>query len=238
MKNRVPCRFFRSVLIVLSIGLAVSVPLSCAYDAGLTEPKIRVILESGSASSVTARVFMEDGAGQAVTGANGVVVNSSGVSKRLDFQYDTYCYQGIIPISSDRKYLIEVQSLLLAEKFSGVFEHLCLVQKPAVIVLRDQMGNDSLVGGTLSISSPMEVAWNAVEGATIYRLAISKSGTEIYASSMVGTTAVLPAAMYLGAGSYVLKVSAQFIAGDPLLSTEDYYSFSEKSGDAILFYVE
>lgn len=199
------------------------------------DPAVRIIFESPIGGASTARVLVEGSDGNLVTGATVVVRNSAGAAVLLGFSYDDGAYTGVIPASTDGEYSITVDSSLMAEAYTRTVTHRVLEDGPDITLLQDESAASALSGATMDRSQALNIGWNAVSNATVYQVRILRTGSEVLVSSVAGTSFTLPAGTLTAAGSYLVQVNAQYIAGDPLLLDADYYCFSEAAGPSVLF---
>ncbi|MEJ5189855.1 MAG: hypothetical protein WHT84_11640, partial [Breznakiellaceae bacterium] len=109
----------------------------------------------------------------------------------------------------------------------------CLSQGPAIINIQDEVGNSYTQNKPPLVTKKIYVSWQSIEGATLYRLTISKNVSTIFSWVTTETGCLIPANT-LEKGTYNWVVEAQAISGDPLLKEKNYYSFSSAQGASVI----
>jgi hypothetical protein len=225
---------------VLFLVLAIYVSCSLTEDASEKDGvlNLKISLESIQNQESTAKVFLQGADGDQVTGSTVIIVNNQGVVNLLPFSFNQGCYSGDIPLSTDGEYTIMVDSLLVQEPLMQEVQHPILTDSPDILVLENPLGESALQGETLLLEQGLQIGWSAVENATVYQVALYYQGTICHIGSVSGTALTLTADDLSGAGMFSCCVKAQYIGGDGLLLSENYYSYSEASGPSIVFYME
>jgi len=207
-------------------GFALMLLFGCKNYSEFGDAHVRIAVEN------TAAVFIEARDGNLVTGANVTMHNSTGVSCLLKFSFNEGAYTAPVPPSSDGVYTFTIQSALFSEPYTQNVDHFRLTASPQITLLQDESAHSALAGARLNANEKINVAWSAVEHATVYQVLIG--GDALYAGTVTGTATTIPALNTGVAGTYTIMVTAQFIGGDPLFESENFYSYSEKAGSSVL----
>lgn len=203
-----------------------------------SDPTIRIVIESLASQASTAKVYVEASDGNLLTGARVVISNSSLVASLMNFSYTEGAYTSAIPPSADGKYTVSVQSAALKKDFTQTVDHYILSESPQISLLQDELANSALSGASLVVGKSVNIEWSVSSHATVYQVRIKKGGTEVCVQSVSGTSVNILSSNIGAAGAYTVAITAQFVAGDPLLDDDNYYSFSEKEGSSVLFLTE
>lgn len=217
------------------VAFFISLLFSCSLFTPPLELQVRIVLVSRFGQASTAKAYVESTDGNLLTGARIVIRNSDGVSSLLNFDFAESAYLALLPPSTDGNYDITIHSILLKDSFSQTIKHRVLSDSPQIIVLQDEAAHSALSGGTLNTNKIINVEWTPVADATVYQITVNKGGSAVFVQSVSGTAIGIPATNLGTAGTFSVSVMAQYITGDPLLETENFYSYSEKTGSSVLF---
>lgn len=216
---------------------------SCSFDnQGLT-CSMRASLSTTRSAGSEAKILIEGPDGNLLSGSSVSIDNGDGSLTLLDFDFSRGGYIGSFPPSSTGSYRIVARSLLLVEPLELVVPHSIMAAAPVVDTLQSSIaGEDSVrntfVGDRLEKAGAITIGWAAVESASVYHVEILFDQRTVVAASSATTLLTLPAGSLSDSGMHTLRVSAQYLAGDPLFVSDSYWSFSEYRGSSIMFEVE
>jgi hypothetical protein len=224
--------------------LVVFIFASCRYPSGDSSEKDRsltvrtVISSSGGAGTADLTVYTENGKGDVVTGAIVLAATNTGSVSRIAFNPETYSYNTKTEIPSDGVFKFSVQSSLVEDKIKYSITHIPLKSAPCITIFRDAEGKSVLEGERVSASEDIQIAWDSVYSGTVYKVSIKTALLTIYSVSTKALQVTVPAAVLSQNKTYYAQIEAQYINGDPLFETADYYSVSVYDGANVSFTTE
>lgn len=216
---------------------------SCSLDNQGLDCSLRASLSTTRNAGSEAKILIEGPDGNLLSGSSVSIDNGDGTLSLLDFDFSKGGYIGSFPPSSTGSYTIVARSLLFPDPLELVVPHSIMAVAPVVDTLKSSIAEEDSVrnvfaGDRLEKNGIITIAWAAVESATVYHIEISFGQRTVMAASSATTLFTVPAGSLSDSGMYTLRVSAQYLAGDPLFVSDSYWSFSEYKGSSVMFEVE
>ena len=205
--------------------------LSCSTTPSLPAVnRIRVSLSAEAGHPLNAAVYEEGKDGNAVTGSLVQVLDPGGSTTLLSFSTASGAYTGNPP-ALDGKYKVVVNSLAYGIK-TNVLTYHPLSRQPEVLDISGSDGASAMTGAALSKSNTIAVSWNPVTQATVYQMRVIQSGSLVFQGTTSNTTYIIPAGT-LSTGSLTLSIRAQYIGGDALFNSTNWYALSWCDSDSV-----
>lgn len=129
-----------------------------------------------------------------------------------------------------------VRAVSNAGSISLSIPHSALTSKPELTSIVDGNGNSAFFADILNGSSAISIGWEAVAGCSVYRMELVTDGTVAEVFTTDATGCVVEADTF-SSGEYSASVVAQYLAGDPFLTSDPYYSVSSERSASVYFEV-
>ena len=219
-----------SVLCAAVLGVA----LSCSGEAQRPSiAAIRLSLVSQYGSAVQVSVYLEGSDGEWVTGARVSATNPAKEVQLLGFSETQGCYYGTFDDPLSGTYSIDLHSALLgSDSRTFSLEHEVPSGVPAVSQCSDELGDNALIGQALGADQKICLRWAALGDVSLYRVGINRGAIQAYSEDVADNSLEIPANT-LEAGPYSVKISAQWLRGDPYLIASDTYSASQSQSSSL-----
>lgn len=221
---------------ILSVGFACFTGCNTNTTRSITSIKLSVVSKYSSVVQVS--VYLEGMDGNYVSGARVLAINPAHQVQVLGFSNTAGCYYGIFNDLLSGPYTIEVYSSLVGpEGKEYVVEHKIPQGASTITQCSDASGNNTLIGQEVNAVQDISLRWTALDNASLYVLQINQGYLQAYSSSVLGNSLIIPANT-LSPGSYTVKLSAQWLSGDPYLVSSDTYSVSQSQSSSFSLIVK
>lgn len=116
-----------------------------------------------------------------------------------------------------------------------MYDFVFLEEQPVITAVQDSLGNNALLGDSLTNSASISIVSETVPKAKVYFAGIHKNAQAFKTySSKTGIFTEIS----LEPGAYSVRIHAQAQQGDILFNSDDYYQVSESSSAYLSFTVE
>jgi len=230
-------RITSNLKVAIIVGVALGVLASCeiASPTSIADTKVSIISQYGS--NVQVSVYLEGSDGNYLTGARVSVTNPANEVQILGFNETMGCYFGTFTDLLSGTYAVKIWSALLASPENFSIDHEVPDGAPTVSQCSDASGDNALTGQTLNANEAITLRWSTLDNVTAYSVQVNQNAIQAYASSADGGTITIPANI-LATGSYTIKLTAQWLAGDPYLLNTDTYSASQSQSSSFALTVQ
>lgn len=179
------------------------------------------------------RVRLEDDSGNVPTGARVYLKDPENAVNWAYFDSDTNLYSAAVSDPLSGLYSVEVESV----RGSSVIRIpvTILAENPEILTIQDSAGVVSGQGSRMSAENAIFVAWNPVDGATVYICAVKSGSGTVFSQSTTDISVEIPAHTLDSGRTYSVSVEAQYIVGDPYLRSEKYYAFNYSESPSYYF---
>ncbi|QEN04432.1 hypothetical protein EW093_06880 [Thiospirochaeta perfilievii] len=212
--------------------------LSCDLDDKIDEPtlKIRSVLEVSTTSEIKAKVYLEGVNGQAINGALVYILTPYNQMNLLDFDYDIGCYTAFLGSPITGTYSIAVESRAYKD-LTREIDFVNLGEDLDFILIQDDSGHDALYGQDISLNGKLSITWDILNNISLYQVKVTKPDGTVYEVSTIENSVLLDNSVLDVKGNYSIQLLAQYIYGDPLFQSFDYYAVNELYSSRFYFEV-
>jgi hypothetical protein len=212
----------------IALGLCLTLG-ACGDTMGGKQFLVRARISSSSASNPIIEVNVEGRDGDVVDSALVTLLNPGNRAYVIDYLAAYGCYRLVSDERLSGDYRITVRSALSADPTILTVKHSILATAPVVSSLVDGSGSTS--SSSLDPSTPISVAWDSLGSDVAYSVRVSSGTRALYQASSSSASCVIPANTLPVASRMSLSVTAIQQYGDPLLSSQNYYSVSTQDGE-------
>ena len=228
---------------ILYIAVLGILAAACSLNTGTTPAySMRVSLQTTQGGGSEAKVLLEGSDGNLLNGSSVSIENGEGSLVLLDFDFSRGGYVGTFPPSSAGTYRIRARSLLFSEVAEMNVPHIILSSGPVIDTLRsntdDGIARDSFSGERLQKTGAITVGWEPVEGASVYQVEVRTGTSTEYVGTSATSVCIVPAGTLTMNGMHTIRITAQYLSGDPLFTNDGYWSFSQYAGTSVMFETE
>ncbi|MGI5101309.1 hypothetical protein [Treponema vincentii] len=202
------------------------------------KPSVRAVIQSDKNEESIIKVFVENSDGNAVTAASVICIDKNNRAYSLEFDAAKYYYwvQAVLPDKGDIG--IRVHTNAAADILTLTVPHYKLAQDPSITAFQDDAGQSVLKGEALSSQKAIQIAWEPLGEECVYTVEIKTAFSTVYSVASTAAQLVIPANALAMHKQYRLVITAQRIAGDPLLEKFPYYSVSSRRTEGLQFETE
>lgn len=199
---------------------------------------VRAIIQSDKNEESIIKVFVENSDGNAVTAASVICIDKNNRAYFLEFDAAKYYYwiQAVLPDNGDIR--IRVHTNAATDTLTLTVPHYKLSKAPPITVFQDESGKSVLKGETISSQKTIQIAWEPLGEECVYTVEIKTALSSVYSCSSTAAQMIIPAHTLTAHKQYRIIITAQRIAGDPLLEKASYYSVSSRRTEGLQFETE
>ena len=180
---------------------------------------VRAIIQSEKNEESLIKVFVENKDGNAVTAASVICIDKNNRAYFLEFDAAKYYYwiQAVLPDNGDIRIRVHTN---------------------AAIDTLTPTGKSVLKGEAISSQKTIQIAWEPLGAECVYTVEIKTALSNVYSCSSTAAQLTIPAHTLTAHKQYRIIITAQRIAGDPLLEKAFYYSVSSRRTEGLQFETE
>ena len=229
-------------LLLLCVLLPIHNGCKNLHTAGTTnrnvKPSVRAIVQSDKNEESLIKVFVENKDGNAVTAASVICIDKNNRAYFLEFDAAKYYYwiQAVLPDNGDIS--IRVHTNAATDILTLTVPHHKLSKAPLITVFQDEAGKSVLKGEAISSQKTIQIAWDPLGEECVYTVEVKTAVSTVYSCSSTAAQLSVPAHTLTTHKQYRLVITAQRIAGDPLLEKTPYYSVSSRRTEGLQFETE
>ena len=147
-----------------------------------------------------------------------------------------YWIQAVLPDNGDIR--IRVHTNAATDILTLTVPHHKLSKAPLITVFQDEAGKSVLKGEAISSQKTIQIAWDPLGEECVYTVEVKTAVSTVYSCSSTAAQLSVPAHTLATHKQYRLVITAQRIAGDPLLEKTPYYSVSSRRTEGLQFETE
>ena len=199
---------------------------------------VRAIVQSEKNEESLIKVFVENKDGNAVTAASVICIDKNNRAYFLEFDAAKYYYwtQAVLPDNGNIR--IRVHTNAATDTLTLTVPHYKLSKAPPITVFQDESGKSVLKGEAISSQKTIQIAWEPLGAECVYTVEIKTALSSVYSCSSTAAQLTIPAHTLTAHKQYRIIITAQRIAGDPLLEKASYYSVSSRRTEGLQFETE
>ena len=232
------------ILCLLLLCTLLPINISCknlhTTEAARSNAKlsVRAIIQSDKNEESLIKVFIENKDGNAVTAASVICIDKNNRAYFLEFDAAKYYYwiQAVLPDNGDIR--IRVHTNAATDILTLTVPHHKLSKAPPITVFQDEAGKSVLKGEAISSQKKIQIAWEPLGEECVYTVEVKTAVSTVYSCSSTAAQLIIPVNTLAARKQYRLVITAQRIAGDPLLEKTPYYSVSSRRTEGLQFETE